>query len=67
MIRLTSHARPTPSPPISRSSSKQAAACRHLRSAGDVYLFGRAESETHDDYDKTVYWCLKSLQELRTG
>ncbi len=36
--------------------------CRHLRSKG-MYVYTDGEgNETHDDYDTTAYWCLKSMQ-----
>jgi hypothetical protein len=39
----------TPSPP-----------CRHLRNKGMyVYTDGQL-GESHDDYDNTIYWCMKT-------
>jgi hypothetical protein len=36
--------------------------CRHLRSKG-MYVYTDGEGDpTHDDYDNTAYWCLKSLK-----
>jgi len=36
--------------------------CRHLRSKGMyVYTDGRA-TDAHDDYDNTIYWCLKTMK-----
>lgn len=35
--------------------------CRHLRSKGMyVYTDGPTDADTHEDYDNTIYWCLKT-------
>jgi hypothetical protein len=38
------------------------APCRHLRNKGMYVYSDGQECETDDDYDTTVYWCLKSLK-----
>jgi hypothetical protein len=48
---------PTDLPVVEAATS----ACRHLRSKGMyVYTDGQA-NQTHEDYDNTAYWCLKSM------
>lgn len=40
----------------------QSSPCRHLRSKG-MYVYTDGQSgESHDDYDNTIYWCLKTMQ-----
>jgi hypothetical protein len=35
--------------------------CRHLRNKG-MYVYTDGQSDdTHEDYDNTIYWCLKTL------
>ncbi|WP_422929823.1 hypothetical protein [Singulisphaera sp. PoT] len=38
--------------------------CRHLRSKGMyVYTDGSGSgSDSHPDYDNTIYWCLKTMK-----
>lgn len=39
-----------------------AAMCRHLRSKG-MYVYTDGQSApSHDDYDNTIYWCLKTMK-----
>jgi hypothetical protein len=39
------------------------AACRHLRNKG-MYVYSDADGgESHEDYDNTIYWCLKTMKE----
>jgi hypothetical protein len=36
--------------------------CRHLRSKG-MYVYTDGSNENrHDDYDNTIYWCLRSMK-----
>jgi hypothetical protein len=38
--------------------------CRHLRSKGMyVYTDGKG-GQPHDDYDNTIYWCLRTMKEF---
>jgi hypothetical protein len=37
-------------------------ACRHLRNKGMYVYTDGCGGETHDDYDNTVYWCLKTMK-----
>ena len=36
--------------------------CRHLRHKGMFVYTDGSDGETHDDYDNTVYWCLKTMK-----
>jgi hypothetical protein len=37
--------------------------CRHLRNKGMyVYTDGNG-GESHEDYDNTIYWCLKTMKD----
>jgi hypothetical protein len=41
----------------------QAPRCRHLRNKG-MYVYSDGQGrEAHEDYDNTIYWCLKTLKE----
>lgn len=35
--------------------------CRHLRNKG-MYVYQDGSGEPHDDYDNTVYWCVKTMK-----
>ena len=35
--------------------------CRHLRNKG-MYVYHGGSGEPHDDYDNTVYWCVKTMK-----
>lgn len=35
--------------------------CRHLRNKG-MYVYTDGSGQAHDDYDNTIYWCLKSMK-----
>lgn len=35
--------------------------CRHLRNKG-MYVYHGGSGEPHDDYDNTVYWCIKTMK-----
>ena len=36
--------------------------CRHLRSKGMYVYTDGLGGETHEDYDSTIYWCLKTMK-----
>ncbi len=37
--------------------------CRHLRNKG-MYVYSDGQGrEPHEDYDNTIYWCLKTMKE----
>ena len=36
--------------------------CRHLRSTGMYVFTDGQDSDAHEDYDNTAYWCLKSMK-----
>jgi hypothetical protein len=37
--------------------------CRHLRNKG-MYVYSDGNGgEAHDDYDNTIYWCVKTMKE----
>jgi hypothetical protein len=49
---------PSPdSPPAEATASP----CRHLRSKG-MYVYTDGQTPAHDDYDNTIYWCLKTMK-----
>lgn len=35
--------------------------CRYLRNKG-MYVYTDGPSESHGDYDNTIYWCLRSMK-----
>lgn len=35
--------------------------CRHLRSKG-MYIYTDGQDHSHDQYDNTIYWCLRSMK-----
>jgi hypothetical protein len=39
----------------------KAVPCRHLRSKG-MYVYTDGNEPSHDDYDNTIYWCLKTMK-----
>jgi hypothetical protein len=39
-----------------------AAPCCHLRSKGMYVYTDRQTAPSHDDYDNTIYWCLKTMK-----
>jgi hypothetical protein len=48
--------------PIAQPQS-QAAPCRHLRNKG-MYVYSDGQGGVpHEDYDNTIYWCLKTMKE----
>jgi hypothetical protein len=36
--------------------------CRHLRNKGMFVYNGGAFGVPHDDYDNTIYWCVKTMK-----
>ncbi len=36
--------------------------CRHLRNKGMFVYNGEVSSSSHDDYDNTIYWCVKTMK-----
>lgn len=50
---------PTPTPEVHPPAP--AAPCRHLRNKG-MYVYTDGSGSRHDDYDNTIYWCLKSMK-----
>ena len=37
--------------------------CRHLRNKG-MYVYSDGNGgQTHEDYDNTIYWCVKTMKE----
>ncbi len=36
--------------------------CRHLRNKGMYVYTDGSGGEPHDDYDNTIYWCLKTMK-----
>jgi hypothetical protein len=43
-------------------SDATASPCRHLRHKGMFVYTDGCGGETHDGYDNTVYWCLKTMK-----
>jgi hypothetical protein len=39
-----------------------AAPCRHLRNKGMYVYTDGLGGDAHDDYDNTIYWCLKTMK-----
>jgi hypothetical protein len=38
--------------------------CRHLRNKGMYVYSDGLSGESHDDYDNSVYWCLKTMKDF---
>jgi hypothetical protein len=36
--------------------------CRHLRTKGMYVYTDGSGGEPHDDYDNSIYWCLKTMK-----
>ena len=44
-------------------SEPQAPRCRHLRNKG-MYVYSDGQGpEPHEDYDNSIFWCVKTLKE----
>jgi hypothetical protein len=41
---------------------ENATPCRHLRNKG-MYVYTDGIHDQHEDYDNTIYWCLKTMKE----
>ena len=55
---------PDEPPPAESAPVVAASTCRHLRSKGMyVYTDGQA-FDSHDDYDTTLCWCLKTMKDF---
>ena len=54
----TSEAAAEPSPPILGPR------CRHTRSKGMYVYTDVPEVEDHGDYDSTIFWCQKTLNDI---
>lgn len=50
-----------PDPMTPEAPPAPAVPCRHLRSKG-MYVYTDGSAPDHDDYDNTIYWCLKSMK-----
>ena len=44
------------------SSTRRRPPCRHLRNKGMYVYTDGISGESHDDYDNTIYWCLKTMK-----
>jgi len=38
--------------------------CRHLRNKGMYVYTDGVSGESHEDYDNTIFWCLKTMKEF---
>ncbi len=36
--------------------------CRHLRNKGMFVYNGGVYGQPHDDYDNTIYWCVRTMK-----
>jgi hypothetical protein len=43
------------------SARETSVPCRYLRSKGMYVYTDGISGESHDDYDNTIYWCLKTM------
>lgn len=51
-----------PAPPgDDPGTAPPAVPCRHLRSKG-MYVYTDGSAGGHDDYDNTIFWCLKTMK-----
>jgi hypothetical protein len=44
------------------SAAVLGSACRHLRSKGMYVYTDGQNSNDHEDYDNTIFWCLKTMK-----
>ena len=44
------------------AASAPQVACRHLRSKGMYVYTDGVSTNPHEDYDNTIYWCLKTMK-----
>lgn len=42
----------------------QAPPCRHLRNKGMYVYTDGSGGESHDDYDNSIYWCVKTMKDF---